>query len=93
MKLTNILRFLRSRWSKSDSYEIRGDEILRGRGSGPENRLLISELTAWRIYPEMVFDVVEMTLADGRQVVWLDTHDDLIGILRRVAGHREKPTG
>ena len=33
----------------------------------------------------MGFDVVAITLADGRQIRWFDKYDDLTGILRRVA--------
>jgi hypothetical protein len=47
--------------------------------------LQVADVTGWQIHPEMGFDVVEITLADGRRVVWFDKYDDLTGILRRVA--------
>jgi hypothetical protein len=70
---------------KIDVYELCGDEIVRGRGKRPENRLKVSEVKAWQIYPEMGFDVVEITMADGRRVRWFDLYDDLTDILRRTA--------
>jgi hypothetical protein len=74
---------------RSDEYELCGCEIVRGNGSRPEDRLRAADVKSWQICPEMVFDMIEITLADGRRFVWLDTHDDLIGILRRVAPKAE----
>jgi hypothetical protein len=68
---------------KNDVYELYGGEIVRGRGSRPENRLRVADVKAWQIHPEMGFDVVEITLADGRQVLWVDKYNDLTEILQR----------
>lgn len=89
MKLSRVFSSWFGGRLRHEAYELCGAEIVRGRGSRPEDRLQVSDVTAWQIHPEMVFDVVEITLADGRRVVWLDTYDDLTGILRRVAPSRE----
>jgi hypothetical protein len=70
---------------KNDVYELCGSEIVRSRGSRPEDRLRVGDLKSWHIFPEMGFDVVEMTLTDGRRFIWIDKYDDLTAILRRVA--------
>ena len=68
-----------------DEYEVRGSEIVRVKSSDAQDALQIADLVSWQIHPEMVFDVIEITLNDGRQFVWLDKHDDLKRILRQVA--------
>jgi hypothetical protein len=83
MKLPRI--FGRERKPSIDEYELCGSEIVRGRGLHPEDRLRVADIRSWQIHPEMVFDMVQITLTDGLEFVWLDKHDDLIGILRRVA--------
>jgi hypothetical protein len=90
MKLPRVFSFWLSGRYRHEAYELCGPEIVRGRGSQPEDRLQVADVAAWQIHPEMVFDVVEITLADGRRVVWLDKYDDLTGILRRVAPSREQ---
>ena len=90
MRLPRIFSSLLGGRLQHESYELCGSEIVRGRGSQPEDRLQVADVTAWQIHPEMVFDVVEISLADGRRVVWLDKYDDLTGILRRVAPSREQ---
>ena len=89
MKLPKLPRAL----LRADSYELRGLEIIRGRGSKPEDRLRVADIKSWQIHPEMVFDMVEITLADSQRVVWLDKYDDLRGILHRVAVDRELSAG
>ena len=75
---------------KNGTYELEGDEIVAGRGRRPNQRIRAREVTAWQIHMEMGFDVVSIKLADGRVVNWIDTYDDLIGILRRVAAGKEQ---
>jgi len=74
---------------KNGVYELRGTEIVCGRGRRADHRLSISELGAWQIHPEMGFDMVTIELTGGRQLSWIDTYDDLIAILRSVAPERE----
>ena len=74
---------------KNDVYELCGSEIIRGRGLSSDSRLQVADVRAWQIFPEMGFDVVEITLADGRRVRWFDKYDDLTDILRRVAPSSE----
>ena len=74
---------------KIDVYELCGGEIVRGRGSRPDDRLRVSDVKTWQIYPEMSFDVVESTLTDGRKIRWFDKYDDLTDILRRTATSSE----
>jgi hypothetical protein len=72
----NLLRSFHS-WLdhtfKNGVYELRGDEIIRGRGLRPENRLRLADVKSWQIFPEMGFDIVEITLADGRRILRFDT--------------------
>lgn len=72
-------------------YELQGGEIVAGRGRRPEDRIAVNEVRAWQIYGELCFDMVVIELADGRTVRWLDTYNDLIAILRKVAPARERP--
>ena len=74
---------------KNGVYEIQGAEIVCSRGRRPDHRLPISELRAWQVYPEMGFDIITIELTGGRQLRWIDTYDDLISILRRVAPEKE----
>jgi len=71
-------------------YELRGEEIISGRGRHSDARIDVRDIVAWEIYPEMGFDVVDIELTDGRSLVWCDTYDDLIAILRQVAADRER---
>jgi hypothetical protein len=75
---------------KNDIYELCGSEIVHGRGLDSGSRLEVAEVRKWQVFPEMGFDVVEITLADGRQIRWIDKYDDLTGILRRAAPEREQ---
>ena len=72
-------------------YELQGDEIVSGRGRRPSDRIKAGDITAWRIHPEMGFDVIEIELGGDRSLIWSDTYYDLISILRRVAGDCERP--
>lgn len=72
-------------------YELRGQEIISGWGRHSDARIDVRDIVAWEIYPEMGFDVIDIQLADGRSLVWCDTYDDLIAILRQVSGDRERP--
>ena len=76
---------------KVNVYELRGDEIVSGRGRRPENRVKVREILAWQIHPEMGFDIVVIELTDGRSLIWFDRYNDLIAILRTVAGDPERP--
>ena len=87
MKLPKILKLA------SGEYGLRGEEIIRGKGSRPEDRLQIADILAWQVHPEMVFDIVEIKLAGDQELVWLDKHDELKSILRRIAPGKELPAG
>jgi len=90
MSLLHTFRTWLDHKLKNDVYGLCGSEIVRGRGSSPKDRLQIADVTGWQIHPEMGFDVVEITLSDGRRVLWFDKYDDVTGILRRVAPSREQ---
>jgi hypothetical protein len=89
MRLFHSFRSWLDHKFKVDVYEICNGEIVRGRGSHPEDRLRVADVKAWRIYPEMGFDIVEIKLADGQLVRWLDKYNDLTKILRRSAPSTE----
>ena len=89
MPLTQRFRSWIDHTLKSGIYEVQGSEIVCGRGWGSDHRLRIPEVKAWQIYPEMGFDVVTIDLTSGEQRRWIDTYDDLIAILRRIAPEKE----
>ena len=82
---------LRKAFQQAYGYALCDSEIIRGRGSKPQDKVRVADIKSWRIRPEMVFDMVEIILVDDQQVVWLDKYDDLTGILRRVAPSKELP--
>jgi hypothetical protein len=75
---------------KNNVYELCGEEIVRGRGLDSDSRLKVKDVRAWNVFPEMGFDLVEITLADGQQVRWIDKYNDLTRILRQTASHCEQ---
>jgi hypothetical protein len=89
MTVRHKFRLWLDRTLKNDVYELRGSEILRGRGSCSENRLSMAEVRTWQIYPEMGFDVVEIQMADGQKLRWIDKYNDLVSILRSVLAERK----
>jgi hypothetical protein len=90
MALLHSLRSWIDHKLKSGVYELQGGELISGRGRRSEHRLAVAEVTRWQVFPEMGFDVVVIDLADGRQLRWIDTYDDLIGILGRVAADKKR---
>ena len=74
---------------KNGVYEVQGAAIVCGRGRRPEQRLQISDIRSWQIYPEMGCDLVIIDMLQGDERRWIDTYDDLIGILRTVAPDKE----
>jgi hypothetical protein len=77
----------------SDEYGLRGEEVIRGRGARPEDRVQVSDILSWQVHPEMVFDMVQIKLLGNQELVWLDKHDDLKSILRRAAPGKELSEG
>jgi hypothetical protein len=75
---------------KNGVYELRGTEIICGRGRRTDHRLAVAELDSWQIHPDMGFDLVVIWLVGGGQLRWIDTYDDLISILRNVAPEKEQ---
>lgn len=91
-KMVSLSQRFRSWWDhklKNGVYEVQGVEIVCGRGRRPEERLQISDIRSWRIYPEMGFDLVIIAMLQGDERRWIDTYDDLIGILREAAPDKE----
>jgi hypothetical protein len=84
-----------SRWLdhklKIDVYELRGEEIIAGRGRGRGQRIRVSDILSWQIHMEMGMDFIVIDLNDRRSVTWVDEYDDLIAILRQVAPDKEQP--
>ena len=67
-------------------YELRGDMLIKNPGSRHEETLELANIRRWYVLEEMTFDDVVMEMGDGAVVVWRDTYDDLIGLLRGLAG-------
>jgi hypothetical protein len=74
--LSRVLRYSLDHWLKNDVYTFSDGEIIRGRGLRRESRLQVAEITSWRIYPEIGFDVVEIAITEGHRVRWFDKYDD-----------------
>jgi hypothetical protein len=74
---------------KHGVYELQGDEVVSGRGRRPQDRFRVDEIRTWQIQAGGPIDVIVIELANGRTLNWLDTYDDLIAILRRVAVHSD----
>jgi hypothetical protein len=89
MRLFNFQSWLDHKL-KNDIYELKGEEIIRGRGRAAGTRVGLAEIVSWWIYHEMGFDLVTIELSDGNEVRWIDKYNDLIGILRRVAREKER---
>ena len=84
--LRRLVAVSRKRWNESPPpwrAALRPLPVSRGRGSRFEDRLQITGVRALHVHPEMGFDVIAITLADGRHVPWFDKYDDLTAILRR----------
>jgi hypothetical protein len=87
-KPSNLVDRARRRLS-FDTYELCGGEILARHGLREPHRVRVSEIESWVWYPEMTFDIVEIRLAGGGSLLWLDKHNDLLGILRSEAKQKE----
>jgi hypothetical protein len=72
-----------------DTYELCGGEIFARHGLREPDRVRVSEIESWISYSEMTFDAVEIRLTGGGSLVWLDRHNDLLGILRAEAKQKE----
>jgi hypothetical protein len=75
---------------KNGIYELKDDEVIMGWGRRPEHRLPIAKVRSWQVFPEMGMDIVIIELNDGGQIRWIDTYNDLIGILKQVAADKER---
>lgn len=75
---------------KNGVCELRGTEVICGRGKRPDHRLSVAELDSWQVHPEMGFDLVIIRLASDGELRWIDKYDDLISILRKIAPEEEK---
>lgn len=75
---------------KLNVYELCGGRVISWRGPWRSECIEVVEIAAWQAHPEMGLDAVVIEGEDGRSVVWLDKHDDLIAILRAVASDRER---
>ena len=73
---------------KRDTFELRGDVIIRGRGKSDSSRVRIGEIESWVDHDDPWIFVVSIKLNNGRWVEWEDPHMELEQILRRVAGER-----
>jgi hypothetical protein len=63
-------------------YELRDGNIVKDRGRKPSDTLALSDIASWHVEHEMVFDIIRIRLQGGDEVRWLDTYNDLLGILR-----------
>jgi hypothetical protein len=65
-----------------DTYEFKDGKIIKNIGPWRSIEISMDDLLDWQIIPEMGFDVVVLETKRGQRVVWIDTYDDLVGILR-----------
>lgn len=66
-------------------YTLVDGVIVRDRGRRIDDFVEVSQIVRWQVYPEMVFDIVQIELRSGNVVVWLDHYGDLLAILYRAA--------
>ncbi len=68
-----------------DTYSVRNGVIIRRYALFREEQLPVEEVESWAIYPEMIFDVVEIKKKNSLSLIWFDYRNDLIGILKSLA--------
>jgi hypothetical protein len=64
------------------TYEFKDGKIVKNIGLWRAVEISTDELQEWQIIPEMGFDVVILKTKGGQQVVWIDSYDDLVNVLR-----------
>ena len=74
--------------AKINCYELQGDRIIKWKSRRRNESVDVGSIERWRSIPEMVFDIVQIELKDGATVQWLDTYNDLLEILWRVAAEK-----
>lgn len=72
-----------------NTYETNGTTLIRHNGPFRRRSLELNLIVRWRVIPEMTFDIVDIELADGGSIRWLDRYDDLLSILHQAAGAKE----
>ena len=73
---------------KRDTFELRGDVIVRGRGSSESDLVRVEDIESWTEYGDPWVYVVPLQLQDGRTIEWVDPYMELERILRQVAAER-----
>jgi hypothetical protein len=71
-----------------DVYHLERNSIVKN-GSATD-RVGVGDIVAWSEYPEMVFDIVCINLANGEAIQWLDDSGDLVKILRENVGDKQR---
>jgi len=69
--------------------EITGGTLVLNDGLFTKREILPSEIVTWKVYPEMGFDVIEITLKNGDLLRKTDEYNDLVNGLRALAGDKE----
>jgi hypothetical protein len=73
----------------SESYGLYDGSIVGDLGLLSSVRFDAANIESWAVYPEMGADYVKILLKDGQELLLTDKHNDLIGVLKSVAGNRE----
>ena len=70
--------------------EIKGKNIVFRKSLFTFDTIQSSHIKSWSIYPEMGFDVVVIELENGESFTWMDTYNDIITNLRKLASSKEQ---
>ena len=73
---------------KRNTFELRGDIIVRGRGASESDFVRVGEIESWTDFGDPWICVVPIQLRDGRKVEWIDPYSELERILLQVASDR-----
>jgi hypothetical protein len=71
-----------------NTYQLDDDTIVRNSGLFKKDAIKLPEIASWSVTPEMGFDIVLITLNNGRVVQWIDDYNDLLRVLREKANDK-----
>jgi hypothetical protein len=73
---------------KRDTFELRDDVIVRGRGASDLDLVRVGDIESWTDFGDPWIYVVPMRLRNGHIIEWVDPYRELERILRQVAAER-----
>jgi hypothetical protein len=80
-KIREIMWAIKS--ASFDRYEIDGHNIVKNRSHNTADRVDLRRIVQYEIMHDMGFDIIDLTLDDGRKVRRFDERNDLLAILSK----------